>query len=647
MVLLSTQLRLLIRRLIRLYPLFLIAIGLIGFMALGIIMNRLDLAIRSLTLVIPLISVGVLLLIKKGPQRRLDEIIIGKWPRFSHLTMIYVITIIISIIILYVNKERPLEYFVLISLISGLIFLQILQSDNVVKSSIILIEILVLLLCLIWGVTLNYPLYYGWTDTLSHLYYIGTIIDTNHINGLGGNYINFPLFHILISISVRICNLTPQPALFLVMGLIWSIGVIVTYLIFRNLLKSIPLALTACLLFALNAEVIQYGIYPVTRSLGFIFFLYVILLLLPSYKNNLKQLALQIIFVIALILTHHFTALLATILFILLFIITNLIIKSPFEFRISGKFIVLFGAALLTYLIIFTDMFAKNMNILLSKLFSSSSTGAPTATEVSYDLLDSFIFVIANSYAGMIFFLSLLGIGCLLIKKRGGNQKVTFIVLIGLLSLPFYIPGLQYFSFAAEIFLLYRFKLLVAPFVVLTMAIGIIYILGWINKSNHSGIRSRKIATPLCVMIVLATTFFSMLSNGNSIDSSDLNYNMDDSRYFSVTEVSSLAFMQKKANHAIPLYSDYHVVRDRYHLNNFTSLKILSDGDTTNIQKGYVLLRINELIIRGTLEFSNGLYHIHEKPDHANIIYYLERESTIYDNSYVNLYSMDYLKTIN
>ena len=639
MVQLFDQLRLLIRRISNYYPLMLIAVGLTGIIVTGIILGRSDLAVRSLVLVIPLTLAGSLLIYNSGSHIRLDLVTRCKRLRFGHLTMIFILSIIISIIILYINPIRQLEYFALVSLISGLIFLQILQSDSKVRILIILVEISVLLLSLIWGVTLNYPLYYGWTDILPHLYYIGTIVDTNHINGLGGNYTNFPIFHILISIAAQVGSLPIQTTLFIVMGLIWPIGIIITYLIFKNFVDSIPLVLIGCLFFALNAEVIQYGMYTITRSLAFIFYLYILLLLISPYKNQLKAVFLQIVFVIALVLTHHYTALLIAFIFILLFIITNYIVKTPREYRISGKFVFLYGAALFSYLVIVANIFTKND--LVSKLLSYSSEGTNTVGEVVTDPLHALSFIVNNSYAGILFFLSLLGIGYILMKTKEKTRKDYILVLICLIPLIFYIPGQEYFLLIADVFLLYRFKLLLAPFVVFGMAIGVRYLLSWIDVTKRSKGHSHKLMVSLCTVIVIGATFSSILSNSNSVDSDDLNYNNVDSGYFSTPEITSMLFMHNNAHHSIPLYSDYYVIRDRYHLHDFDSLKILTSGKTSYIQEGYVILRVNELYSKGSLEFSDGPYSLSETPTYANIVFNLQREGAIYDNRAIKIYIIE------
>jgi uncharacterized membrane protein len=643
----SMQMYSIFRRVSAHFPVILILIGIIGILITGVVIGRPDLMIRSLVLVIPFILAGALLFVKKGVRNGLEEISTYGRVRFHHLSMVYIVSLVTSIVSLYANNDRPLEYFLLIFLMSGLIFLQILKSDSRVKIAIVLTEILALSLCLIWGVTLNYPLYYGGTDTLQHLYLIGTIIDTGYINGLGDSYINFPLFHILIGISFQICGLPLQTTLFIVMGLIWQVGIIVAYLIFKKLTRSSSLALIACLLFALNAAVMQFGMYPVTRSFAFVFYLFMLLLLMPPHAKRLKIFLIQAIFLISLILTHHFTALLAVFIFTIIYIINNYVIRSSQDERVDGTFIMLYIVAFFSYLVYIAYIFTKTT--ISSKMLAILSEETTNVGEIASDPNYASAFIVNNSYAGIALFLSLLGIGYILMRAQRHSRGDLFIVLICLVSLVLYVPGAQYLLSIADDFLFYRVELLVAPFVVLGMAIGIKYLLNWDSGIDRRYGHFHGAIVLICVIIVVAATLSSTLANSNSVDSSDLNRSGGNSRYFSGSEVASLSFMPRNADHSMPLYSDYNVMRDKYHLGNFNSLNVLISGNTTYITEGYVILRADKLLATDTLMFSsNGRmnqdnpYYLSKQPDETNILYQLERECAIYDNGAVVIYLMNH-----
>lgn len=619
----SKYLRLLVHRLPVLLPLLLIFVGMAGIVITGVIMNRPDLTLRSLVLVIPLILAGVLLLLLNTSRNKSDAMPTFRWPRFSHLVMIFTTLSILSIIILYINNHRPLEYFIIVSFISGLIFLQILQCDSRIKRSIILVEISALSLCLIWGVTLNYPLYYGWTDVLPHLNIIDSIITSGHIAGRSNYYGNFPLFHTIISISYYVCGLPLQTTHFLVTGLIWPIGIIVTYLIFRKFSDSTPLVLIACLLFAMNAEVIQYGAYSITRSFAFILYLFAILTLLPSKNHGSKTFFIQVIFSIALILTHHFTALLALFIFIILSMIYNYVSKNTSDEKVSDSFVMLYGVAFLSYLFYVAHTFTGSIWSRFISLLTSDE--AATVIDVAPGRQSGIFFIIEHSYAAFALFLSLLGIGYLLSNKDKYIRKKKFIILLCLFSLPLFVPGAQYLLSIVNDSMVYRIALLVSPFIVFGMALGIWYLLGYRGKVKQSKRNPTISIALICAAIVFASTFSSMLSNSNNSDSPDLNFSGIDRGYFSAPEVSSLLFIGNNAERSLPLFSDYYVVRNTYHLGDFHSRNILTDEDDSYLQGGYVVLRMSEL---SNMDVSSSPYDS-----------YLSREGNIiYDNGAVKAF---------
>lgn len=641
------QLRSLLRHIYSYFPIILILVGIAGILITGVVIGRPDLAVRSLVLAIPLILAGVLLLFNKRANNGLGEISTHGWVRFGHLSMIFIILMILSIIVLYINHDRPLEYFLLILLMSGLIFLQILKSDSKMKVIIVLMELSILSLCLIWGVTLNYPLYYGGTDPLPHLYLIDTIADTGHIDELGASYVNFPLFHILIDTSFQICGLPLQTTLFLVMGLIWPIGIIVIYLIAIKLQQSRSLALIACLLFALNAAVIQFGMYPVTRSFAFIFYLFIILQLIPPHTKPSKYFFIQAIFLISLILAHHFTALLSIFIFLFIYIINIIVIKSPQEERVSGTFVTLFGVAFFTYLGYIAYVFTKStISVNMRKFMSKETTNV---SGIVSDHQYALAFIINNSYAGIALFLSLLGVGYIIMKTQRHSRRDYFIALICLLSLALYVPGAQYLLSVADDFLFYRIQLLLAPFIALGMAIGIKYLLSWNAGIDRPHRHSHGLLVLICVMVVMVTAFSSILSNNNSADSSDLRHDNSNTRYFLTSEITSLLFTSHHANSSLPLFSDYFTMRNKYHLSDFDSLKVLTSGNTTYISEGYVILRIDELVTTDTLALSSdgsidadAPYRLSDQPDDTNILHQLDRECAIYNNGAVEIFLMGY-----
>ena len=104
--------------------------GSAGLLFTGIAIGRTDLTIRSMVLVGPLILAGVFLYINRGTRSHISDALSFGRTGFINLSLLYILLLIISIIIIHTNYDRPLEYFVIISIISGIIFIQTLHADS-------------------------------------------------------------------------------------------------------------------------------------------------------------------------------------------------------------------------------------------------------------------------------------------------------------------------------------------------------------------------------------------------------------------------------------------------------------------------------------------------------------------------------------
>ena len=95
------------------------------------------------------------------------------------LQVSFTLFFILSVISLYLSPTRPGYYFLLITVLFCIIFLQIF-SDTL-NPKIILFEIDCVLGNIIFGLTLKYPLFFGFTDIISHLYLTKITMLSGHI----------------------------------------------------------------------------------------------------------------------------------------------------------------------------------------------------------------------------------------------------------------------------------------------------------------------------------------------------------------------------------------------------------------------------------------------------------------------------------
>ena len=216
------------------YVLFLSGVG--GFAFAYIVIGP-DYGYKSLIYVIPVILAALILISRSKTDSRFILIYINRLS-FTHLVLITILLYIVSIIILISSPTRSWAYFIVIAIISGLIFTQTLCKRSVSTDYLIIFEIILLSLNLIWGVSIKYPLYFGDTDVFLHLHYIETVVQTGHITSIGLDYKYFPLFHIFNAMGVDITGLSLKSSMFIFSGVLWQAGILFAYLVFKKLSNS-------------------------------------------------------------------------------------------------------------------------------------------------------------------------------------------------------------------------------------------------------------------------------------------------------------------------------------------------------------------------------------------------------------------------
>jgi hypothetical protein len=149
------------------------------------------------------------------------------------LILLFSLCYFLTILIIYYLPVRTLSYYVLVAVMGVTVLIQILFPNKIANYHIriILIQIILLFLNIIWGVTLKYHYFIGRTDILFHSWLIENLIDLGHINDTFDVYEAFPLWHILCSYIYQIMNLPIMPAkiMFFINGLIYGCLVLIIY----------------------------------------------------------------------------------------------------------------------------------------------------------------------------------------------------------------------------------------------------------------------------------------------------------------------------------------------------------------------------------------------------------------------------------
>ncbi len=626
------------RKLIDYLPYLLLIFSVVGFTVQLVLLQSLAFSLRSSVIFVPAALAGLFLLRKNNGSiqaysyGRIAEMIRNRIS-YRHLVLINVLLFLWSIIVLLSFDSRNIIFFLLSSAVACVIVLQIFHADTPRKYYAILLQICALSLALAWSLTLNYSLYFGYTDTLSHMHFISTILGSGHTSELPLTYENFPLFHILISQGVLITGLGIGPALFIIMALAWLVGIGMAFLISSKIFNSTTIGLIVSLLFAISPQIIFYSSYTISRSLAFIFFMLIIYLIFNKNENNrLIFTILSIAMSWVLILTHSVTVFFVIPLLFVVYVIQRLGVGNREQgLGISGTYIVLFSISIMGYLFFASY---ETTRLLLTYYLSPLTHDAG---EINLANIGSDIFIIIrNLFYILSIFFAIIGSWSILKRGRNYRSKEYIIALSSLVFLPLFIPGFLDVIPGSGVLLIYRLPLLVTPFIVITLGYGIFYfVMG--NKSLVKASIHPMISLISILAIISICSFFSMTG---TIRDSALPWNEGTSSdYFTVEEITAFASFEALGNHSQILHSDDYTIRNLYQLNDYKT-RIITSGNISNIANGYLILRSGELESRGVLPFGANdknlySYKIDHNDPQTNITLQLIPQDRIYDNGAV------------
>ncbi|MDP2730362.1 MAG: hypothetical protein Q8O55_07760 [Dehalococcoidales bacterium] len=574
-----------------LLPYFLLLFALLG-VGITILLQRTDLAFFSLILVVPLILAAIVLL-GTGKSVGADDLAARSSKlTFGHLALINMLIFILSIIALISSATRPPAYFVLVSLSSGVLLMQVVSQRAKWTDGLVIFQIVILSLNLIWGLNLKYPLYFGDTDILVHMDLIDTILKTGHVATYYLEYQYYPLYHIFTALGVELSGVPTEKALFVLMGLTWQIGIIFAFLIFRHLSNSSRFAGIACLIFALSSQVIFYGSYSIARSLAFVFFIAWLYLIIKALKDP-RYLPLSLVILAAMVMTHHLNVLYAIPVLILVYASQFLINKFRRERLIELRFVYLFIISSISYLTwIASSMLSNDLPETLRAILRTDLN-----IKSGFTLTHGFgpSVMLGTLYYSFVLFLCLLGFKLFFDYFTKKGQTAGTFALAGFVALAVYIPGFLYLFPFSDIILTDRLVLMISPFVVFLMAWGMEYLYR-IKTVPDSNSNARAYSSILPAILMVVMTFFSVISIGNAKDTNYfLHTSTVDSPYFTRPELVSFSFLNNKGDPEMPIYSDYVTTRNAYSFTSFPKRVVIRHGELLDIAGGYLILRTAEL----------------------------------------------------
>lgn len=591
----------------RLYILLLFMLPFLG-LCLAFYLNRPDLAVRGIVLVVPIIAaLGVLWqFIRRDTSFGTPPVIRFCGSTQKVLLVLYSVLFAFSVLAISFTPYRPLVYFVAITFIAIIILLQLFSEK--MSPAMILIEIALLSLNMIFGVTLKYPLYFGGTDILGHIFLAEVTYLSGHVipSDLDLSYTYFPLFHIFISEAAQITGLTLSTVYFVVTAPIYITVIPILYFLFDKILKNKRLSLLICLLYAMTSIVIYYGPYMITRTMAFVGFVILLYLFYSrehyhSLGHSMSYEAILMLVVLFLVFIHQVSlpqilALLLMLLFFEYFTGTGAYLKTRELLLIS----VLFMGYWIYAAWLFTEEVIKTH--IVPKYFKEATIKSSIQPENVACFLQN------NIDVTIFLFFALIGIGFIL--KYHKKNYIATLALFSLASLVLYVPNpLQILWQTMTLFRFDRFMLLLSPFMAFIMGYGVYATLQYPFKKKSSTYLT-------LIIIVILIGFFAFSSTTNSLNAPDCVdlWQNESTRFFGDTDLVTFDFTEKYVPNGERICSDYFVARyfsprEHFQMADALGLKYYSSDvikiDLINSYKGYVIFRKGEYLKSKQLPFGS------------------------------------------
>jgi hypothetical protein len=617
----------------------LIILVILAGIAATVIMNRLDYAVRALIYIVPGLLAAIFLWNLYRNGEKYPQTLLLMQPHRKFFQILFVVLFALSLLALYFSLTRPWYYFVLVTLLFCCIFLQIF-SDTL-KPSVILFEISCVMGNLIFGLQLKYPLYFGLTDIIPHLYLSTVTFLSGHIIplDLDYSYAWFPLYHIFIAEGTNLLGVDVKTAFILLTSLSFIVMIWVLYLLFFQITKNVQTSLLMSLFFSTTPVVITYSTYVVTRVMavfGFIFFLYLAHKQIHSSKWRSFS-VLTILFSLYLILVHQVSII--QIIFLLIIFVGLEVLVNDY-YAIKTKIITFIILTSTTYWL-FTSFFLTSV---ILQTVDSATIPKLSETMSQINPGNEFIFLENNLTSAIIIFFVLAGTGYLCWAYK--SKYPAILGLFALITSPLYFPSpLTASAMAMITFRIDRFSLLISPFIAAALAIGLLILLSTLNRNSYA-----RTGAIIFGVVIFSYLCFSALTVENASDSLDIAPH-EGRTFFTEPEMSAFGFIPQFAIPNSTITSDKFASRmfeKRYFSETkalglpsfFTTFKLQST-DIFTYEGGYFIFRDEELK-RSDLKFeSKSLDYAESLKPTDDILYKFSNMSSsslkIYDNQKVSI----------
>lgn len=446
------------------------------------------------------------------------------------LTIIFCSLYICSLIIIFCREniyERPLSFFVIISIMTGIIACEII----IAKKEFIF---LILLQIVIFGS------YYSWTQQLItpglvgldpwfHMFLTNIIINEGFLP-LHIGYTEQPFFHVTIALTSIVTSLSYKNATMISISFFQILcNSVLIFLIGNGIFSNYRIGLMAALTVIITPLHILMSYWPIPNGFAAIFLVFIVFLYFIKnfYKNDIKYFLL-IPIMIALIITHPLVAACTAILLFSIWF-SSFFYGTAFPI-ISKKKIEIVIPLGFTMGMFMWWMYASHRIYSLSEFikegFSFKVITNTIPNLVNSSLIEDIIFV-----AGDYLFITLSFFGVLFMISHKGNRLSFSTAIISVI--PLLISFISYISQSNIIG--YRWMYISHIFLSIPFALAI-YILGISSKKD-----TIQVFFPIfCIMCIFS--FLTFIGPFGSNDNNFLTEKKSESSYFTQSELISGIF---------------------------------------------------------------------------------------------------------
>ncbi len=561
----------------------------------------------------------------------------------SKSVMLFLLFYTLTILVLLITPAESKWGLLTILILYTIIFIQIVSRGLI--PAVVLLEIMLTLAVTIYSYTLRPALYFGMTDIPPHMYMSTVTYLSGHvISGELGNYTYFPLYHVFVAISSHISGLDIQASLFVTTGLIFSSTVLFLYYLVNTIFHNEQISLIAALMYAMNADVVYYGTYMVTRTMAYVGILILLYLLYSltspgvdagnSAGRPIAWKFFVVITVIFILLVHQISTPMIIVLLGLLFIFELYIHDN---IHVTPVFLMVPITLCASYWLFIAYSF---LGELLPRTDLSLYQNIVFASVVNLGLS----FLVNHVDALIIVFFAVTGAFYLLWKQQP-RYSIVFGIL-GILAILLNVPNVLTMVFQlVTILRIDRFALLFLPFLAIVMGFGL-YLFGRYLSDVKVPVRSVGILLVTLVVLYGIGSLGLVKSEADEMSYIRESFNQD--------EIVGFDHILRTVPSGSSLYSDYYTSRffarpeidqsERLGLPYYISYWMEDDLEASG-ERGYIILPDNQFHHGGLLfgksdEFDpEGLQPYLPTEENTRMITgRLSTENKIYSNYGVDIY---------